>query len=315
MQLGRRPAVVRTAGAARLWRRWATGQLTDPELAALLLLPCLLFLAIFAFYPIVSAFWTSLHRLRLDQPQTGVPFVGLRNFARAFDDGDARHAISVTLAYIGVTVAAQFLLGLCLALVINRTVRGKGFVRAVTLLPWTLAPALAGQMWRWLFNDSAGVINDLLQRLHLITRPVIWLGVPSLAFAAVATAASWGAASYMALILLAGLQSIPEDLYEAASIDGASPLRAFFSVTLPLLQSAIMVSLVLRTLGALQAFDIIFPMTGGGPGQATETFALYVYENTFQYLNFGYGAALSVILLVLALGFAGTYYRVLAPRD
>lgn len=315
MQLGRRPAVARTDGAARLWRRWTTGQLTDPELAAILVLPCLLFLAIFAFYPIANAFWTSLHRLRLDQPQAGVPFVGLRNFARAFEDGDAWHAIKVTLAYVGVTVAAQFLLGLGLALVINRTVRGKGFVRAVTLLPWTLAPALAGQMWRWLFNDSAGVINDLLQRLHLISRPIIWLGVPSLAFAAVATAASWGAASYMALILLAGLQSIPEDLYEAASIDGASPLRAFFAVTLPLLQSAIMVSLVLRTLGALQAFDIVYPMTGGGPGRATETFALYVYENTFQYLNFGYGAALSVILLVLALGFAGTYYRVLAPRD
>lgn len=315
MQLEQRPAVTRTDGAARLWRRWVTGQLTDPELAAILLLPCLLFLTTFAFYPIINAFWTSLHRLRLDQPQAGVRFVGLRNFARALEDANAWHAINVTLAYVGVTVAAQFLLGLGLALVLNRTVRGKGFVRAVTLLPWTLAPALAGQMWRWLFNDSAGVVNDLLQRLHLITRPIIWLGVPSLAFAAVATAASWGAASYMALILLAGLQSIPEDLYEAASLDGASPLRAFFSVTLPLLQSAIMVSLVLRTLGALQAFDIVFPMTGGGPGQATETFALYVYENTFQYLNFGYGAALSVILLVLALGFAGTYYHVLAPRD
>jgi ABC-type sugar transport system permease subunit len=314
-RLGRRPAVARTGGAARVLQRWATGQLTDSELAAALLLPCLMFLATFAFYPILNAFWTSVHRLRLDQPQAGVPFVGLRNFARAFEDPDAWHAIQVTLAYVGVTVAVQFLLGLGIALVINRTVRAKGFVRAVTLLPWTLAPALAGQMWRWLFNDSAGVINDLLHRVHLISRPIIWLGVPSLAFAAVATAASWGAASYMALILLAGLQSIPEDLYEAASIDGASPRRAFFAVTLPLLQSAIMVSLVLRTLGALQAFDIVFPMTGGGPGRATETFALYVYENTFQYLNFGYGAALSVILLVLALGFAGTYYRVLAPRD
>jgi multiple sugar transport system permease protein len=295
--------------------RWRTGQLTETELAVVLLLPCLLFLGIFAFYPITDAFWTSLHRLRLDQPQAGFPFVGLRNFARAAQDPDAWHAIRVTLAYVAVTVAAQFALGLGIALVVNRTVRAKGFVRAATLLPWTLAPALAGQVWRWLFNDSAGVINDLLRRAGLIARPIIWLGVPSLAFVAVATAASWGAASYMALILLAGLQGIPDELYEASSLDGASPIRAFFTVTLPLLRGAVMVSLVLRTLGALQAFDIIFPMTGGGPGNATETFAFYIYENTFQFLNFGYGAALSVILLLLALGCAGIYSRALAPRD
>jgi len=303
------------ARTARAARRWTGGQLTERELAAVLLLPCLLFLAVFAFYPIVDAFWTSLHRLRLDQPAAGEPFVGLRNFTLAAQDAGARHAIAVTLAYVGVTVAAQFVLGLGIALVVHRTVRAKGFVRAATLLPWTLAPALAGQMWRWLFNDSAGVINDLLHRAGLINRPIIWLGVPTLAFAAVATAASWGAASYMALILLAGLRGIPEELYEASSLDGASPLRAFFAITLPLLQGAVMVSLVLRTLGALQAFDIIFPMTGGGPGDATETFAFYVYQNTFQFLNFGYGAALSVILLLLALSFAAVYYRVLAPRD
>lgn len=314
-QLGRRLAVAEAGGPARMLRRWTAGELTETELAIVLLLPCLLFLGMFAFYPIVNAFWTSLHRLRLDQPQAGVPFVGLRNFTQVLRDAEAGHAIGVTLAYVVVTVAAQFALGLGIALVVNRTVRAKGVVRAVTLLPWTLAPALAGQMWRWLFNDSAGVINDLLHRAGLISRPVIWLGAPHLAFAAVATAASWGAASYMALILLAGLQSIPEELYEASSLDGASPLRAFFAVTLPLLQGAIMVALVLRTLGALQAFDIIFPMTGGGPGNATETFAFYVYENTFQFLNFGYGAALSVILLLLALGFAAMYYRALAPRD
>ena len=159
------------------------------------------------------------------------------------------------------------------------------------------------------------MINDLLHRAGLIGQPVVWLGVPSLAFGAVATAASWGAASYIALILLAGLQGIPEELYEAGSLDGASPVRAFLTITLPLLRGAIMVSLVLRTLGALQAFDIIFPMTGGGPGDATETFAFYIYENTFRFLNFGYGAALSVVLLALTLGFAAAYYRVLAPRE
>jgi multiple sugar transport system permease protein len=313
-QIGRAPAT-RAGAAARVLRRWAAGQLTERELAAALLAPCLVFLAVFAVYPIGDAFWTSLHRLRLDQPAAGVPFVGLRNFAAAAQDDGARHAMGVTLAYVAITVAAQFALGLGIALVVNRTVRAQGFVRAATLLPWTLAPALAGQMWRWLFNDTAGVINDVLHRAGLIAQPIVWLGVPSLAFGAVATAASWGAASYMALILLAGLQGIPQELYEAGSLDGASAGRAFLTITLPLLRSAILVSLVLRTLGALQAFDIIFPMTGGGPGDATKTFALYIYQNTFQFLNFGYGAALSVVLLILTLCFAAVYYRVLAPRE
>jgi multiple sugar transport system permease protein len=292
-----------------------SGQLTESELAAVLLLPCFLFLGVFALYPILDAVWTSLHELRLDQPLRGFPFVWFQNFGRAFHDADAWHALRVTLAYVVISVASQFVFGLAIALVINRMVRGKGFARTSALLPWTMAPVLVGQMWRWLFNDQAGVINDLLHRVGLITQQIIWLGVPTLAFAAVMVAATWSAGSYMTLILLAGLQGIPEEMYEAAGLDGATPVQAFFAVTLPMLRSAIMVSLVLRTMGALVALDLPFSMTGGGPGNATETFALFIYKNTFQFLDFGYGAALSVILLIVALGFAGTYYRVLAPRD
>lgn len=309
------PTIAQAGAGSRTARRWMTGQLTEGELAAVLLLPCFIFLAVFAIYPIFNAFWTALHQLRLDQPLAGFPFIGLRNFAKAFGDPDARHAIAVTLQYTVFTVVAQFIFGLAIALIINRMARGKGFVRTAALLPWTMAPILVGQMWRWLFNDQAGVINDLLQRLGLISGQIIWLGVPALAFFAVTVAATWSAGSYMALILLAGLQGIPDEMYEASSLDGASPVQAFFAVTLPMLRGAIMVSLVLRTLGALQAFDLPFQMTGGGPGNATETFALFIYKNTFQFLDFGYGAALSVILLVIALAFAGTYYRVLAPRD
>jgi multiple sugar transport system permease protein len=309
------PTMVRPGAGSRTVRRWLTGQITQGELAAVLLLPCFIFLAVFAIYPVFNAVWTSLHHLRLDQPHLGMPFVGLRNFARAFGDEYTWHAMRVTLIYTTVTVSAQFVLGLGIALVVNRLERGRGFVRAAVLLPWTMAPVLAGQMWRWLFNDQAGVINDLLNRTGLVQGQIIWLGSPVLAFFAVTVAATWGAASYMALILLAGLQGIPDEMYEASSLDGASPLQTFFAVTLPLLRNAIMVSLVLRTLGALQALDLPFAMTGGGPGNATETFALFIYKNTFQFLDFGYGAALSVILVVVALGFAGTYYRVLAPRD
>lgn len=309
------PSVGGSWTGSRTVRRLMSGQLTQGELAALLLVPCLLFLVVFALYPILNAVWTAMHHMRLDQPHLGTPYVGVRNFAKAIADPDAWHAIRVTLQYTVVTVAAQFALGLAIALIINRMVRGRGVVRAIALLPWTMAPVLAGQMWRWLFNDQAGVINDLINRTGLYQGQIIWLGVPSLAFFAVVVAATWGAASYMALILLAGLQGIPDDLYEAAGLDGANPIQTFFAVTLPLLRNAIMVSLVLRTLGALQALDLPFAMTGGGPGNATETFALFIYKNTFQFLDFGYGAALSVILVLIALAFAGTYYRVLALRD
>jgi multiple sugar transport system permease protein len=209
-------------------RRWMSGQLTERELAALLLLPCFVFLAVFAVYPILNAFWTSVHHLRLDQPAVGFPFIGLRNFAKALRDPDAWHAIRVTLIYTVATVASQFACGLGIALVINKMTRGQGFVRTTALLPWTMAPILVGQMWRWLFNDQAGVINDLLGRLGLIDQQIVWLGVPALAFFAVTVAATWSAGSYMALILLAGLQGISEELYEASSLDGASPVQAFF---------------------------------------------------------------------------------------
>ncbi len=309
------PTVAQAGAGSRTVRRWVSGQFTESELAAVLLLPCFLFLAVFALYPIVNAVWTSLHQLRLDQPLAGFPYTGLRNFARAIQDPDAWHSFRVTLAYVVISVSSQFVFGLAIALVINRMVRGKGFARTVALLPWTMAPVLVGQMWRWLFNDQAGVINDLLSRAGLISQQIIWLGIPSLAFFAVMVAATWSAGSYMTLILLAGLQGIPDEMYEAAGLDGATPVQAFFAVTLPMLRNAIMVSLVLRTMGALVALDLPFAMTAGGPGNATETFALFIYKNTFQFLDFGYGAALSVILLIVALGFAGTYYRVLAPRD
>ncbi len=309
------PTIARAGAGSRIVRRWVSGQLTESELAAVLLLPCFLFLAVFALYPILNAVWTSLHQLRLDQPLTGFPYTGLRNFARAIQDPDAWHSFRVTLAYVGVSVTAQFVFGLAIALIINRMVRGKGLARTAALLPWTMAPVLVGQMWRWLFNDQAGVLNDLLHRAGLISQQIIWLGVPGLAFLAVMVAATWSAGSYITLILLAGLQGIPDEMYEAAGLDGATPVQAFFAVTLPMLRNAIMVSLVLRTMGALVALDLPFAMTAGGPGNATETFALFIYKNTFQFLDFGYGAALSVILLIVALGFAGTYYRLLAPRD
>jgi multiple sugar transport system permease protein len=306
------PAGMRTRPTAVA--RWRSGNLTEGELAAVLLTPCVCFLAVFAFYPIFNALWTSLHAIRLDRPETGFPFIGFGNFGRAFADADARHAVGVTLQYVLVTVSAQFLIGLGIALVIHKTVRGEGFVRAAALLPWTLPPALAGQMWRWLFND-AGVINDVLRRTGAASAPIVWLGTPHLAFFAVSAAATWGAGSYMALILLAALQNIPDELYEASSLDGASSRRAFFAITLPMLRPAILVALVLRTLQALQAFDLPFAMTSGGPGNATETFALYIYKNTFEFLDFGYGAALSVVLLAMALAFALTYRRILAGRE
>lgn len=300
--------------AARTMRRWRRGELKEGELAALLLAPSLVFLCGFSVYPFLRTIYISLRRYKLTEPWTGFPFTGLDNYVRIASDPAVLHALKTTLIYVAGTVLAQLVFGLVTALLLHPVFRGRAVARTILLLPWTLSPVLAGVMWKWIFDASHGVLNDLLSRAGLVdpSNPVLWLGNPRLALGSVMTAAVWGASSYVALLLLAGLQSIPGELYEAARIDGASGIRSFFAITLPLLRPAMVVALTLRTIGALQAFDLPFAMTAGGPGTATETLPMYIYRYTFQYLDFGYGSALAVVLLVIGMTLAVLYVRALS---
>jgi multiple sugar transport system permease protein len=281
--------------------------LSERALGAWLLLPAALLLLVVVVYPIATLFWNSLHSVDLANPAAGESFVGLANYRRAVDDDRFWHSTWNTVLYIVVTVPGALLLGLGLALLANLPFRIKWPVRLGLLLPWALPLVFAGLIFRWFFEYQTGVVNDLLARIGVA--PVSWLSDPAFAFAAICVAIMWKSSSFMALMLLAGLQTIPRSLYEAAEVDGASNWQKFWGITLPMLRPTIFVALIFRTITAIQTFDIPFAMTGGGPGDSTETLAMYTYKTTLDFLDFGYGSALAALMFVLSIVATSGYLR------
>jgi multiple sugar transport system permease protein len=281
--------------------------LSERQLGALLLLPAALLLLVVVVYPIATLFWNSLHSVDLANPAAGESFVGLANYRRAADDDRFWHSAWNTVLFIVITVPGALVLGLGLALLANLPFRIKWPVRLGLLLPWALPLVFAGLIFRWFFEYQTGVVNDLLARVGVA--PVSWLSDPTFAFAAICVAIMWKASSFMALMLLAGLQTIPRSLYEAAEVDGASNWQQFWEITLPMLRPTIFVALIFRTITAIQTFDIPFAMTGGGPGDSTETLAMYTYKTTLDFLDFGYGSALAALMFVLSIVATSGYLR------
>ncbi|GCL64998.1 carbohydrate ABC transporter permease [Pseudaquabacterium pictum] len=288
-------------------------RLRDPSerlLGALLLAPTFALLALIVAYPIGKLVWNSLFDLRLSGG--GVPkFIGLENYQLVFTDPDFWNATKNTLLITVVTVPGALLVGLGLALLANLPFKRRWPVRLALLLPWALPLSFAGLIFAWFFHTEYGIVNDVLQRLGLADRtdPTMWLLKPGWALAAVCLTIIWKTSSFMALILLAGLQMIPKSLYEAAEVDGATPWQQFWQVTLPMLMPSIVVALIFRTITALQTFDIPYTMTRGGPGQATQTLAMLIHAHTIDYLDMGYGSALAVCLFVLSLVVSAVYLR------
>jgi multiple sugar transport system permease protein len=196
-------------------------------------------------------------------------------------------------------VILELIFGLGIALVLNQSFPGRGAVRTIAIIPWALPTAIMALAWAWIFNDQFGVVNDILMRLGLIQQGINWLGNPALAMVAVVVADVWKTTPFISILLLAGLQSISEDLYEAHAIDGATPWQSFRQITLPLLMPQITIALLFRFAQAFGIFDLIQVMTGGGPGGATEMVSVYIYANVMRYLDFGYGAALVVVTFLL----------------
>jgi len=266
-----------------------------------LLAPALILLALVYAYPIARSLWLSLFTQNLGTELQPI-FTGLSNYGRMAVDGRFWQSIGNTVLFTVLSVLLELLLGLGIAVVLNRSFRGRGVVRTIALLPWALPTALIATTWTWIFNDQFGVWNDLLLRLGLIETGVNWLGDPNWALWTVIAADVWKTTPFIAILLLAGLQSVPADLYEAHAIDGASPWQSFTQITLPLLLPQILIASLFRFAQAFGIFDLIQVMTGGGPGGATETVSIYIYATIMRYLDFGYGAALVVItFLILSL--------------
>lgn len=291
------------------WTRWL--DLGDRALAFLLLLPTVVLLSVIIVYPVGRLVYTSFFNLSLT---SGLPaeFAGLDNYRLMMDDPVFWETTWNTILITLLTVPGALLVGLALALMANLPFKRQWPVRLSLLIPWALPLSFAGLIFAWFFHSEYGVVNDVLNRLGF--EGIIWFNSPNWAFAAICLTIVWKTSSFMALIILAGLQTIPRSLYEAADVDGAGRLRQFFDITLPLLKPSIVVALIFRTITALQTFDIPYMMTGGGPGTSTATLAMYIHQNTVSFLDLGYGSALAVVMFALSMAVTAVYLRMIRTK-
>ncbi len=263
-----------------------------------LLLPATLILLLVFAYPIARSVWLGLFAQNLGTELQPI-FVGLGNYGRILGDGRFWQTFLITLRFTLIAVTLELILGLGIALLLNRAFRGRGIVRTIAILPWALPTALIALGWTWIFNDQFGIANDILLRLGVIQTGINWLGQPTTATLALIIADVWKTTPFISILLLAGLQAIPADLYEAHTLEGATPWQSFWQITLPLLIPQIVIAVLFRFAQTFGIFDLMQVMTGGGPGGATEVVAMYIYANAMRYLDFGYASALIVVTFLL----------------
>lgn len=280
---------------------------SDRTLAYVLLAPTVAVLLALTIYPLIYSIKISL------QSQQGN--WTLQNFTRLAGDQFFLSALGHTLVYATIALTLEFLIGLGLALLLDTQMRARGLFRSLLLVPMMLPPVVVGVVWRLMFNSNFGAINGTLRGFGVNTEGLTWTASPKLAMASVIIADVWQWTPFMFLILLAGLQAIPQEPYEAALIDGSNAWQTFRHVTLPLLKPAILIALLLRTMDLLRVFDQIFILTEGGPGFATETVSLYIYRTAFRFSNFGYAAAMSFVLLIITNLISAGYIRLLRTRE
>ena len=277
-------------------------------------LPALSVIALIALGPILWAAWESLYLHDLRMPWLGRRFIGAQNYIEALSDPRFWGGIGHTLAFAAVSVTLELVLGLALAVAVDSMTRGRGIVRTAMLLPWAVPTVVVGLVWRFIFETPAGLMNAVLVGSGAMADPPIWFADPEAAWVPIILADVWKTTPFVALLLLAGLQNIERSLYEAAQIDGASVWRQFTAITLPLLKPALLVALVFRTVDAFRVFDVIYVMTGGGPGTATEPIAMYTFSALLENLRFGYGSALSVVIFVATFLLALIAIRLMGRR-
>ncbi|MGG5889922.1 carbohydrate ABC transporter permease [Falsiroseomonas sp. HC035] len=266
--------------------------------AWLFLLPVLVTITAVAGWPLARTIWFSLTDARLDTLDD-FAFVGLENYGFLFTDPDWWIAVRNTLVFAGASVTLETLLGIIIALVLNTRMRGRGLMRAAMLIPWAIPTVVSAQMWGWMLHDQYGVLNEILLNLGLIAEPRAWTANPATAMASVIAVDVWKTTPFMALLVLAALQLLPDELYEAAEIDGLGPVGRFFRITLPLIWPALMVAVIFRTLDALRVFDLMYVLTGNS--RATASMSVYARQQLVDFQDVGYGSAAATgLFLVIA---------------
>ncbi len=280
----------------------------DRILPYVLLSPAVLATLVLVFFPMVQAMFTSLFRYVLWKPRD-ITFIGLDNYLAILQDPVAWSSLGRTAVWIGLTVPLQLLLGLGTALLLNQQFRWRGLARSLILIPWALPSVVIGLMWSWVYHPQVGLLNDLMLRLGLLNSAMPWLANPDTSLYAIILALVWQGFPFFAIMILAGLQTIPANLYEAASIDGATSWQKFREITLPGLKGVLVTAVMLRLIWVANSIDVIYVMTGGGPGYATHTLPLYAFKRTYSSMDFGYGTALAVTFALLLLGLIVAYLR------
>ncbi len=272
--------------------------------AWLFMSPMLLVLALVAGWPLLRTIWFAFTDANLGD-LAAAKWVGFVNFGYLLTDPGWWHAVSNTLIFTVCSVTIETILGLVIALSLNAHFPGRGLLRTAVLIPWAIPTVVSAQMWNWMFNDVFGVINALFMTVGIIDKPVAWTANPGTALAAVIAVDIWKTTPFMTLLILAGLQMLPEECYEAARIDGINPIRVFFKVTLPLLKPALMVAIIFRALDALRIFDLIYVMTGNN--QSTMSMSVYARQQLVDFQDVGYGSAASTMLFIIIAVFTVVY--------
>lgn len=286
------------------------GRLSDHRLWAYgLVAPALLMVAFVVLYPVATGMWLSVHDVRPTRPWLGTPFIGLRHFADLLDDPLFHQALVNTAVWATSAVLLELALGLAAALLLVRDVPGMRVVAVIVLIPWFLPNVVAGHMWGLLLDSRLGAINDVLVRLGILSSYKAWFADPTTALAAAVLVEVWHGFPFFTLMLMAALRGIPNELVEAARVDGATAFQRFRHITLPLLSFVILVTVVLRVMSLVNSPELLLILTQGGPGHSTMVLSLLAFETAYRAYDFGLAAAMSVVALVILMAFTFVYVR------
>jgi multiple sugar transport system permease protein len=290
-------------------RRRVSADKAERRLALYMVSPSMILIAAVAIYPIGYAIWLSLHEYSVRVPGLSrwAGPLGLRNYSTALQSSDFWAAFKTTFIFTGASVALELVVGVAMALAMHSAFKGRGVLRTVVLVPWAVLTVVTAIMWRTIFEPDLGFANTVLRALHLPGAHTVWLGSEPQALLVMIFADVWKTAPFMALLVLAGLQVIPDDIYEAAKVDGSTAWQRFTKITLPLLKPAILVALIFRTLDALRIFDLPFVLTKGAFG--TNTLSLYSYQTFQQNRIIGLGAAIAILTFIVVMFVSFIYIR------
>ena len=275
----------------------------------LFLLPVLVILLLLFGYPLINSIIMAFQNYKLTAPND-IQFNGLENFAKLFGDPDSMMILKNSFIYVIVSVLGQFLLGMMLALALKKQFRGRGIYQSIVFLPWAFSGFVVGLIFRWSFNGEYGVVNNLLMKFGLIDNNIAWLGTPGFSLAVVIMAMIWMGIPFFAIMILAALQSIPSDVYEAADVDGCGTVRQFFQITLPYIKPTLITTVLLRTIWIFNSLDLVVIITDGGPANTSQTLPAYMYSKAFGSYDFGFAAALGVILMLILGIYAMVFLKV-----